>query len=274
MAIRGSTKYYVARRTRSSRCSSTSISTSRAGDYVALMGPSGSGKSTLLNLDRRHRQAVVGDDPRRRCRHRRSSPRPTSRAWRAATRRLHLPVLQPDAGADRVRERRAAAAARRSSRARERREARRDGARAGRPRPIARDHYPNELSGGQQQRVAIARALVTDPTDLSPTSRPATSTARPREEILGLLGSLRTGEIGKTIIMVTRSEGCVEGAHRLSCTSRRGAAGRMTRLGARRSHAYDERVSSRVRACFSAEVDSEIERSLRRQRQSTQRAAQ
>ena len=162
---------------------------------------------------------------------------------------------------------------RRSSRARAAR-ARRDARSRWSASTDRSDHYPNELSGGQQQRVAIARALVTDPTDLSPTSRPATSTARPREEILGLLGSLRTGEIGKTIIMVTRSEGCVEGAHRLSCTSRRGAAGRMTRLGARRSHAYDERVSSRVRACFSAEVDSEIERSLRRQRQSTQRAAQ
>ena len=39
-------------------------------------------------------------------------------------------------------------------------------------------HKPSELSGGQQQRVACARALVARPAWCSPTSRPATSTAR------------------------------------------------------------------------------------------------
>ena len=42
-------------------------------------------------------------------------------------------------------------------------------------------HRPSELSGGQQQRVAVARALASPPgRRSSPTSRPATSTPRPR----------------------------------------------------------------------------------------------
>ena len=39
-------------------------------------------------------------------------------------------------------------------------------------------HRPSQLSGGQQQRVAIARAIVSGPRCCSPTSPPATSTAR------------------------------------------------------------------------------------------------
>ena len=81
-----------------------------AGDFVALMGPSGSGKIDAAEPDRRHRQADVGRDPRRRRGHRAAVRRGPRRVARGA-RRLHLPVLQPDAGADRVRERRAAAAA-------------------------------------------------------------------------------------------------------------------------------------------------------------------
>jgi ABC-type nitrate/sulfonate/bicarbonate transport system ATPase subunit len=79
-------------------------------EFIALMGPSGSGKSTLLNL-------IAGID------------QPTGGTieiggvniaelregaladWRAAQRRLHLPVLQPAAGAERLRQRGAAAAA-------------------------------------------------------------------------------------------------------------------------------------------------------------------
>ena len=79
-----------------------------AGDFLALMGPSGSGKSTLLNLiagidkpdsgtlevDGVDITRLVGGHARRLAR---------------AARGLHLPVLQPDAGADGLREHRAAA---------------------------------------------------------------------------------------------------------------------------------------------------------------------
>ena len=81
------------------------------GEFVALMGPSGSGKTTLLNLIAGHRPArprgavvVAGTDL--------SEPRrERARALAQPQRRLHLPVLQPDPGADGARERRAAAAA-------------------------------------------------------------------------------------------------------------------------------------------------------------------
>ena len=65
------------------------------------------------------------------------------------------------------------------------------------------DHGPGELSGGQEQRVAIARAIATRPDAASsPTSRPATSTATRRDQVLDLLGRLNA-EFGKTIVMVT-----------------------------------------------------------------------
>ena len=194
------------------------------GDFVALMGPSGSGKSTLLNL-------IAGID------------KPTSgeirvagvdiahladgelAAWRAATRRLHLPVLQPDAGADRVRERRAAAAAHVACRAA-------SGASASTRRSRwsglsdRTEHYPNELSGGQQQRVAIARALITDPTLIvadEPTGDLDRTTA---EEDPGLLERLNA-ELGKTIIMVTHDPKAAE-PRAADRAAREGRAGRLT----------------------------------------------
>ena len=69
------------------------------GDFISIAGPSGSGKTTLLNLigcvdaaDARARCAIAGADTRKLSR---------AAAHRAAPahHRLHLPELQPGAGA-------------------------------------------------------------------------------------------------------------------------------------------------------------------------------
>jgi putative ABC transport system ATP-binding protein len=180
-------------------------------EFVALMGPSGSGKSTLLNL-------IAGID------------QPSGgtieiggvdiASWRGRTGRLarrarglHLPVLQPDAGAERLRERGAAAAADRPVRARAPQHVE-AGAGHGPPgRPHA-DHYPNELSGGQQQRVAIARALVTDPTLIVADEPTGDLDRTTGEEVLDLLDELHR-ELGKTIVMVTHDPKAAARAGRL-----------------------------------------------------------
>ncbi len=65
------------------------------------------------------------------------------------------------------------------------------------------ENYPYQLSGGQQQRVAIARALAMQPDILcfdEPTSAldPALT-----GEVLRVIRSLKTGENGRTMIVVT-----------------------------------------------------------------------
>ena len=122
---------------------------------MAIVGPSGSGKSTLLGLIAGLDAPTSGADPHRRRRHHRAR---RGRARPAARRedRVRLPVLPPDAVADR---------ASRTCWCRWK-----SPARPGRPRPRAglldevgltgrAHHYPSQLSGGEQQRVALARAL-------------------------------------------------------------------------------------------------------------------
>ena len=87
-----------------------------AGELVAVMGPSGSGKSTLLTLAGGLDPPTSGARPRRRLRPE-GSGRQRARQTAPYVDRLRLPGLQPDPGADRRRERRAAARARRAERA-------------------------------------------------------------------------------------------------------------------------------------------------------------
>ena len=164
------------------------------------MGPSGSGKSTLMHILAGLDQPTVGHVVDRRRRARR--PRRQG-AHRAAPRqdRLHLPVVQPAAGADRRGEHRAAADDRRP-RARRRRGStqlhRRRSASA-----TACTHRPSELSGGQQQRVAVARALVTRPAVVfadEPTGNLDSKASS--DEVLQLLRR-SVDEFGQTVVMVT-----------------------------------------------------------------------
>ncbi len=82
----------------------------RAGDFIALMGPSGSGKTTLLNLlgglDRPTRGTIEVSGQMLN-----TMTSAGARAVARRERRLHLPVLQPAAGAERATQRRTAAAA-------------------------------------------------------------------------------------------------------------------------------------------------------------------
>ena len=169
------------------------------GDFLALMGPSGSGKSTLLNLIAGLDQVdggtikIGGVEI--------TSLSETELAeWRAgnvgfifqfynlipvltAFENVELPLLLT--GLSRKERRGHAALALGLVSLQDR-----------------MDHYPRQLSGGQQQRVAIARAVVTDPTILvadEPTGDLDRSSA---EEVLQLMERL-SGDLGKTIIMVT-----------------------------------------------------------------------
>ena len=80
------------------------------GDFVALMGPSGSGKTTLLNLIGGLDTPSGGEIEIEGQRIDQLERRP-ARPMAQPPRRLRVPVLQPDAHADRAEERRTAAAA-------------------------------------------------------------------------------------------------------------------------------------------------------------------
>jgi putative ABC transport system ATP-binding protein len=181
------------------------------GETVALMGPSGSGKSTLLNilgcLDRptSGHYLLGGKDV--------SALTRTEQAWV----RLHfigfvfqafhliaeatvlenvaLPLYY--AGVPRKE---------REGRARE---------------LIARvglsdrlDHRPSQLSGGQRQRVSIARALMNRPRLLLADEPTGALDTRTGDEVLKLLGELRT-ESELTTILVTHDQEVADFADRV-----------------------------------------------------------
>jgi ABC-type lipoprotein export system ATPase subunit len=129
--------------------------------------------------------------------------------------RIGFPVLQPDSGADSVRERGIAPPAYRF----EKTERRHHVEAALKVVGLAdrMDHYPRQLSGGQEQRVAIARAIVTDPTIIVADEPTGDLDARSAEEILNLMRDLNR-EFHKTIVMVThdqRAERFVETVYHL-----------------------------------------------------------
>jgi putative ABC transport system ATP-binding protein len=76
------------------------------------------------------------------------------------------------------------------------------------------DHYPRQLSGGQQQRVAIGRALVTDPTLLVADEPTGDLDRVSAEDVLVLMERL-SGELAKTIIMVTHDPRAARRARRV-----------------------------------------------------------
>lgn len=168
-------------------------------EIVSLMGPSGSGKTTLLNLIAGLDQPTQGDVFVRN--------EPISRmtesqlaSWRTRTvgfvfqfynllpvltayRNVELPLLLlPLSASERRRQVLAALDI------------------VGLSDRI--HHRPGQLSGGQQQRVGIARAIVTDPALIVADEPTGALDLKSADEILDLLGELRT-TLHKTIIIVT-----------------------------------------------------------------------
>jgi len=75
------------------------------------------------------------------------------------------------------------------------------------------DHRPSELSGGQEQRVAIARAIVADPELLVADEPTGDLDRESATQILELLQRL-SGEMGKTVVMVTHDSKAADAASR------------------------------------------------------------
>lgn len=181
------------------------------GEFLALMGPSGSGKTTLLNLIAGIDSPSTGEL--------RIGGRELSRMsrgelteWRArhcgyifqlyhlvpiltAYENIELPLLLEKELSRKDRRDKIEAALELvglSGRA---------------------DHRPSELSGGQEQRVAIARAIVADPELLVADEPTGDLDRESATQILELLQRL-SGEMGKTVVMVTHDSKAADAASR------------------------------------------------------------
>jgi putative ABC transport system ATP-binding protein len=64
-------------------------------------------------------------------------------------------------------------------------------------------HLPKQMSGGQEQRVAIARAIVTDPSLIVADEPTGNLDSHSADEVLQILQTLSSKDVGKTVIMVT-----------------------------------------------------------------------
>ena len=196
--------------------------TSRAGEFVAIMGPSGSGKSTAMNILGCLDTPTTGAVPvPGRARAKRSSRDQRARLRRrylgfvfqgfnllartSAQENVELPLLYRG---ERAAARRAAAA---------------QGAGSRSAWPAGSTTRPAELSGGQQQRVAIARAIVTEPAVLLADEPTGNLDTQRSHEIMELLLALNRDH-GITVLMVTHEPDMaayarrivhfVDGAHR------------------------------------------------------------
>ena len=173
------------------------------GEMVAIMGPSGCGKTTLLNclsgLD-----SIDGGDVLIEGVSLARDVRPRANGLPRSPDGLRLPVLQPDAGAERGRERRVAAARRRGPPKEARRKAL-DALELVGLRDWA-EHVPDELSGGQRQRVTIARALVNNPAIVWADEPTGDLDSENADEIMALMRQLNR-EHGLTFLIVTHDIG-------------------------------------------------------------------
>ena len=153
------------------------------------MGPSGCGKTHAAQLPLRARR----DRRRRRPDRGRSldgDVRPRAHGLPRAAHGLRLPVLQPDARADRGRERRAAAARRARPGRRRRADARwTRSTLVGLGRARRRTCPTSSPAASGSASRSPARSSTTRPSS-GPTSRPATSTARTPSEIVELMRRL------------------------------------------------------------------------------------